>query len=255
MPAPIWASPLIVDDKVYVGDEDGNMTVFQLAADPKCAEPIATMPMGSSIVSSPVYANGTLYAASRNTLYAVDAAAAGRWHEQAGNWPQWRGPDRDKHIANAIFVPTPHDVVEKMLAAAHIRKNDIVYDLGSGDGRIPIEAAKKHQCKAIGLEIDRDLVKLSRARVEEAKLEKLVTINEADLFSTDFSDATVVTVYLFPDLLKRLVPKFEKLKPGTRIVSHQFQIPEIPPEKTIVVESVETGAKHTVYLWTTPLRK
>jgi cyclopropane fatty-acyl-phospholipid synthase-like methyltransferase len=142
-----------------------------------------------------------------------------------------------------------------MLEAAHVGKNDVVYDLGSGDGRILIEAAKKYQCKAIGVEIDPDLVTLSRKRVEEAKLEKLVTIKHDDLFAADFGDATVVTVYLFPDLLKRLMPKFEKLKPGTRIVSHQFPIPDFPPEKTITVESVETGAKHTVYLWTMPLRK
>ena len=171
--------------------------------------------------------------------------------EDAGSKPRLPG----EHVANAIFVPTPHDVVAKMLAAAHIGKNDIVYDLGSGDGRILIEAAKKYHCKAIGLEIDRDLVTLSRKRVEEAKLEKLVTIRQADIFAADFSDATVVTVYLYPDLLKRLMPKFEKLKPGTRIVSHQFQIPDLTPEKTIIVESAETGAKHTVYLWTTPLKK
>ena len=91
--------------------------------------------------------------------------------------------------------------------------------------------------------------------MEEAKLEKLVTIRQADLFTEDFSDATVVTVYLFPDLLTRLMPKFEKLKPGTRIVSHQFEIPNVPPDKTIIVESVETGARHAIYLWTTPLKK
>ena len=96
---------------------------------------------------------------------------------------------------------------------------------------------------------------LSRKRVEEANLEKLVTIRQGDLFNADFSDATVVGVYLFPDLLKRLMPKFEKLKPGTRIVSHQFPIPDIPPEKTIIVESAETGAQQMVYLWTIPLKK
>ena len=134
-------------------------------------------------------------------------------------------------------------------------KNDVVYDLGSGDGRILIEAAKKYQCKAVGLEIDRDLVTLSRERVKESNLEKLVTIRHTDLFTADFSDATVVIVYLYPDLLRRLMPKFEKLKPGTRIVSHQFPIPDLPPDKTMIVESAETGAQHTVYLWTTPLKR
>jgi cyclopropane fatty-acyl-phospholipid synthase-like methyltransferase len=142
-----------------------------------------------------------------------------------------------------------------MLVEAHFGKDDVLYDLGSGDGRILIEAGKKYGCKAIGVEIDRDLVTLSRERVKEAKLEKLVTIRQGDLFAADFSDATVVTVYLFPDLLKRLLPNIEKLKPGTRIVSHQFPIPDLPPEKTIVLESTETGGKHTIYFWTTPLKK
>jgi cyclopropane fatty-acyl-phospholipid synthase-like methyltransferase len=141
-----------------------------------------------------------------------------------------------------------------MLATAGVGKADVVYDLGSGDGRIVIEAAKKYGCRAVGLEIDRDLVKLSQERVREAKVEKLVTIKDADLFDTDFSDATVIAVYLPSNLLQRLFPKFAQLKPGVRIVSHQFEIPNQTPEKTIAVESNETGAKHTIYLWTTPLK-
>jgi precorrin-6B methylase 2 len=156
---------------------------------------------------------------------------------------------------SAIFVPTPSDVVERMLTAAGVRKDDVVYDLGSGDGRIVIEAARKYGCRAVGLEIDRDLVSLSRERARESKVEKLVTIGEADLFARDFNDASVVAVYLYPQLLKRLLPKFDQLRPGTRIVAHQFEIPDVRPEKTIVVESKETGAKHTIYVWTIPLNK
>ena len=99
-----------------------------------------------------------------------------------------------------------------------------MYDLGSGDGRIVIEAAKKYGCQSVGLEIDRDLVKLPGA-CREAKVEKLVTIKEADLFASDFSDATLIAVYLYPDMLKRLMPKFALLKPGTRIVSRRFGFP------------------------------
>jgi cyclopropane fatty-acyl-phospholipid synthase-like methyltransferase len=142
-----------------------------------------------------------------------------------------------------------------MLTAANIGKEDVVYDLGSGDGRIVVEAASRYQCRAIGLEIDRDLVAYSREKAKKANVEKLVTIKDEDLFKTDFSDATVVTVYLFPNLLKRLMPQFERLKPGTRIVSHQFEIPDLKPEQTLTVESTETGAKHTIYVWTTPLKK
>ena len=82
-----------------------------------------------------------------------------------------------------------------------------------------------------------------------------VAISEADLFEADFGDATVVTAYLYSDLLKRLLPKFEKLKPGSRIVTHQFAIPGISPEETVRIVSQETGAEHTIYFWTTPLRK
>ncbi len=221
-------------------------------------------PHNSIGVTFPVVAGRRLYVRDNDRLYCYDVKqhpagypplkpAVVRWAPPTGSDVKPRLPG--EHVADAIFVPTPQDVVAKMLEAAHVGKDDVVYDLGSGDGRILIEAAKKYQSKAIGVEIDRDLVTLSRKRVEEAKLDKLVTIREADIFAADFSDATVVTVYLFPSLLKRLMPKFEQLKPGTRIVSHEFPIPDVPPDKTLIMESAETGAKHTVYLWTTPLKK
>ncbi len=98
----IWASPLIVDDKVYVGDEDGKMSVYQLGADAKCAEPIAVIPHGNyhTLYSSPAYADGTLYVATRDTLFAVDTAAARRWQARTGNWPRWRGPYRDNRSSD-----------------------------------------------------------------------------------------------------------------------------------------------------------
>ncbi len=104
--AAIWVSPLIVDDKVYVANEDGDMLVFQLGADPKHAEPIATVSHGEPIYASPVYADGTLYVANRNSLFAVDAAEARRWHERAGNWPQWRGPQRDNRSRDTGLLST-----------------------------------------------------------------------------------------------------------------------------------------------------
>jgi WD40 repeat protein/tRNA A-37 threonylcarbamoyl transferase component Bud32/tetratricopeptide (TPR) repeat protein len=150
---------------------------------------------------------------------------------------------------------TSQYVVENMLAAANVGKDDVVYDLGSGDGRIVIEAARRYQCRAVGLEIDRDLVNQSQQRAREANVDKLVSIIVSDIFSAEFSDATVVTVFLHPAHLTRLLPKFETLKPGTRIVSRRFAIPDVPPEKTIVVENSETGAHDTVHVWTLPLPK
>jgi len=159
-------------------------------------------------------------------------------------------------LGEVIGFPTPQDVIDEMLAAAKIGKDDVVYDLGSGNGGFVIEAAKKYGCRAVRLESDRHSVKLSQRWLREAKLEKLVSIKQADdIFTTDFSDATVIVVDLFPGALKRLMPKFAQLKPGTRIVSHQFEIPDQPPVKTISVDSNETDAKHTIYLWTTPLKK
>jgi SAM-dependent methyltransferase len=245
-----------------------NGTVALVEASPKAYVEAGRFPLpearNSVGCTLPVVTGGRLYLRDNDRLYCYDVrqhpAGAPPPKPTVVQWtpPKYADPEPRKpgqRAADAIFVPTPQDVVAKMLAAAHIGKDDVVYDLGSGDGRILIAAAKEYQCKAIGVEIDRDLVTLSRKRVEEAKLDKLVAIREADIFAADFNDATVVTVYLFPRLLKRLMPKFEQLKPGTRIVSHQFPIPDVPPDKTLIVESAETGAKHTVYLWTTPLKK
>ncbi len=159
-----------------------------------------------------------------------------------------RGPD-------AIFVPTPHDIVDKMLELASVKTGEVVYDLGSGDGRIVIAAGEKYGCKAVGYEIDERLVRESRESVQRNQVGPLVRIEHEDLFKVDLSGADVVAVFLPPPLLDRLRPQFEKLKPGARIVSHQFAIPGIKPDKTLTTESREDGEKHAVHLWTTPLSK
>ena len=212
----------------------------------------------------PVVAGGCLYLRDNDRLYkydvsqrSVDAVSTEpRVLSMAKPVESKRQPlPSGQRVAKAIFVPTPMDVVAKMLEIAKVGKEDVVVDLGSGDGRILIEAAKKHGCRAIGIEIDPELVRISKQRIQDASLNDLVTVTEADLFEADFGDATVVTAYLYSDLLKRLLPKFEKLKPGSRIVTHQFAIPGISPEETVRTVSQETGAEHTIYLWTTPLLK
>ena len=155
----------------------------------------------------------------------------------------------------SVFVPTPQDVVDKMLELADVKKTDAVYDLGSGDGRIVIAAAKKYGCKAIGYEIDKELVELSRQKSEMAGVKSLVTIELQDLFTADLSNADVIAVYLLPKQLEKLLPQLEKLKPGARIVSHYFALPDIPPDKTVKVQSPEDSNEHTIYLWTLPLKK
>jgi outer membrane protein assembly factor BamB len=154
----------------------------------------------------------------------------------------------------SVFVPTPHDVVEKMLELAAIQESDLVYDLGSGDGRIVIAAAKKYGCRAIGIEIDRELVELSGDKAKQAGVAKLVTFECQDVFTADLSEAEVVAMYLLPQQLKQLIPQLEKLKPGARIVSHQFEIPGVAAEKKLVIQSKEDGEEHPLYLWTAPLR-
>lgn len=156
---------------------------------------------------------------------------------------------------DVIFVPTPQDVVEKMLELADVKKDDLLYDLGCGDGRIVATAAKKYGCKAIGYDVDKRRIKESVETVRTQKVEKLVTIEQKDIFTLDLSKANVITLYLLPSLNVRLIPQLEKLKPGSRIVSHSFDMEGVEPDKVVEMTSKDDKARHTIYLWTTPLKK
>ena len=156
---------------------------------------------------------------------------------------------------DVIFVPTPQEVVDKMLELAEVKKDDIVYDLGCGDARIPVTAAKKFGCKAWGYDIDPDRIKDSNENVKKNKVGELVTIEKKDIFTLDLSKPTVVTLYLLPSLNVKLIPQLEKLKDGSRIVSHAFDMQGVKPDKVIKVTPSDNGREHTVYLWTLPLKK
>jgi len=150
---------------------------------------------------------------------------------------------------DVIYVPTPQPVVEAMLEVAGVTKSDVVYDLGSGDGRIPVTAAMKYGAHAVGIDIDPERIAEANANVAKNKVGNLVKIVQGDLFEQDLSPATVVTLYLLPSLNVKLMPKLMKeLKPGTRIVSHAFDMGDWKPEKELDVE----GRK--VYYWTIPKR-
>jgi protein-L-isoaspartate O-methyltransferase len=165
-------------------------------------------------------------------------------------------PDRPrKRVPDAAFVPTPHDVVKRMLELAAVTKGDAVYDLGSGDGRVVIAAAKTYGCKAFGVELDRELVAKSRDRAKAAGVEKLATFEQGDLFEADFSGATVVALYVTPSMSRKLIPKLDKLKPGSRVVCHGFPIPGVAPDKVVRVTSDEDDVERPIYLYTVPLRK
>ncbi|MCX8155245.1 MAG: methyltransferase domain-containing protein [Verrucomicrobiae bacterium] len=165
-----------------------------------------------------------------------------------------------KRQPDVVFVPTPQEVVDKMLELAEVKKGDIVYDLGCGDGRIVVTAAKKFGVKAYGFDINPERVKESLENVKTNKVEHLVTIKEADIFELDLSEATVVTLYLLPDLNVKLMPQLRKLKPGSRIVSHDFDMRGAKPlkvEKVVVKRqdgdnSYVHEGEHTVYLWKVP---
>ena len=189
--------------------------------------------------SFPVIAGGKLYLRDQDVLLCYDIA-------EKKDRP--RQPD-------AIFVPTPQDVVEKMLDLARVKKTDLVVDLGCGDGRIVVTAAKKYGCRAAGYDLDPECVGLARASVQKEKVDKLVTIENKDIFTLDLSQVDVVTLYLLPKLNTKLIPQLEKLKPGARIVSHQFPMEGIRPDRTVRFVSSEDGVEHTLYLWTTPLKK
>jgi len=148
---------------------------------------------------------------------------------------------------DVIYVPTPQNVVEGMLKMANVKAGDVVYDLGSGDGRIPITAVQKFSAaRAIGIDIDPQRIKEANENAEKAGVTTKVKFMNQDLFTTDFSEATVITLYLLPSLNEKLRPKLLELKPGTRIVSHAFDMGDWKPEKT------ETIDGRTIYFWTVP---
>jgi len=155
---------------------------------------------------------------------------------------------------DVIYVPTPQPVVDKMLELAKVKKSDVVYDLGCGDGRIVVTAAKRYGARAFGFDVDPARVAEARENVKASGVEDLVTIEQKDIFTLDLSPASVVTLYLLPELNVRLIPQLEALKPGARVVSHDFDMAGVKPVKQLSVKP-EGERSHEVYLWTTPLKK
>ncbi len=143
-----------------------------------------------------------------------------------------------------LYVPTPDDVVDKMLELANVTKDDIVIDLGSGDGRIPIAAAKRFGCRARGVDINPVRIQEANANLKGSGVENLVTFVEGDVFLVPIADATVVTLYLFPHVMLKLRDRLKaELKPGTRIVAHEFMMGDWEPKVTEQVRNAR------VHLW------
>lgn len=158
-------------------------------------------------------------------------------------------PQSGQSGKDVIWVPTRDELVMAMLKAAQVTAKDFVIDLGSGDGRIPIAAAKHFGAKALGIEYNPQMVQLAQCYVRAEGLTDKVEMRQADIFETDFSDATVLTLYLLSDLNMKLRPTILKMKPGTRVVSNSFEMGDWPPDEEI---EVTNGFSPRGYLWIVP---
>jgi SAM-dependent methyltransferase len=165
-----------------------------------------------------------------------------------GFQPRW------KRTPDVIYVPTPQPVVDKMLEMAKVTKKDVVYDLGCGDGRIPVTAAKRYGAKALGVDLDPDRIDEAMENVRTNKVGHLVTIEEGDVFELDLRPASVVTIYLLPELNVRLLPQLRKLKPGSRVVTHDFDIEGVEAVDWYTWKPEDPdGEEHHIYLYEAPL--
>lgn len=158
------------------------------------------------------------------------------------------------HTPDVVYVGTPYDVVSRMLKLAALKKDDVIYDLGCGDGRMVVLAAKKYGCLGIGYEIDPERVAAALKNVRKNGVGDLVRIVQEDLFTIDLSNADVLSLYLLPDINEKLLPQFEKLKAGSRLVFHDYGLEGIEADRVVRMTSNEDNASHTLYLYTTPLK-
>lgn len=161
-------------------------------------------------------------------------------------------PRKKKKWPDVIYIPTPQAVVDAMLELAQVRKEDTLYDLGCGDGRIVVTAAKKFGAKGVGFDIDPKRIFESRENVRKNGVANLVTIKQDDIFEVDLAEADVVTLYLLPELNVKLMPKLRQLRPGTRIVSHDFDMKGAKPRKTLTMRVADDEEEHRIYLWVVP---
>jgi SAM-dependent methyltransferase len=150
---------------------------------------------------------------------------------------------------DVMWMPTPNEIVTAMLKMAQVTSVDLVYDLGAGDGKIPIEAARRYGARAVGIEYNPDMAALARRNAQQAGVSDRVTIVTGDIFKEDFSNATVVTLYLLTELNIKLKPTLLKMKPGTRIVSHTFAMGAWTPDEVVLTHGESSG-----YFWIVPAK-
>lgn len=252
----------IIHDDIFTLDLSGAnvITLYLLPSlNVKLIPQLEKLPSGSRIVSHDFNMEGvkpdqveqfTCTDGGSHTIYLWTTPLKKEKKEEekkeAGAKKEFRRPD-------VIYVPTPHEVVSKMLDMAKVAKGEVVYDLGCGDGRIVVAAAKRG-AKATGWDINPERVREARENVKNNHVEQNAKILHDDIFTLDLSSANVVTLYLLTSLNEKLIPQLEKLKPGSRIVSHDFSMPGVKPDEVVEFEETD-GSSHTIYLWTTPLKK
>ena len=179
----------------------------------------------------------------RGIGYGLALVVAGLWVSACAQ-SQAKKPDVE-------YVPTPHKVVGEMLQLLAVKPTDVVYDLGCGDGRVVITAAKRYKARGVGIDIDPQRIRESRANARRAGVDKRVKFLQQDLFETDIRDASVIALYLLPELNRKLRPKLlSDLRPGTRVASHDFDMGEWNPDRIIYVQG--PTYEHTVYYWVIP---
>ena len=161
------------------------------------------------------------------------------WAVRAGNQP------------DIGYLPTPHGMVRAMLAAAEVKPGETVYDLGCGDGRIVIAAARHFGARGVGFDLNVELVQAARAGAAAAGVRDMATFRRANIFTVDLSPADVVTLYLLRDLNLKLLPQLKALKPGARVVSYEFDLPGYPPQRSVIAE-YEPGVEGRAQVWETP---
>ncbi|MGH9943765.1 MAG: SAM-dependent methyltransferase [Pyrinomonadaceae bacterium] len=184
---------------------------------------------------------------SANNHPSVTAAVAG-----ATASPASAAPTRELDVP---YVPTPELVVDEMLKMAQVKGDDVLYDLGSGDGRIPITAARRFGTRGVGVDLNPERVKEANENARQAEVTDKVKFIEGDLFQSDFSEASVVTLYLLPDINLKLRPQLlSQLKPGTRVVSHNYDMGDWKPARTKTITTPD-GVDHVIYFWRVPERK
>jgi SAM-dependent methyltransferase len=164
-------------------------------------------------------------------------------------------PSKPRKKPDVGYYATTQDVVEEILKLAKVTKSDVVCDLGCGDGRFVITAAKNYGCRGVGYEIDPVWVRKARALVDQEQVGKLVEIRDQDIFTADLKDVTVLCLFLLPELNNRLIPQLEKLPRGARIITHEFDIPGLVPDRKLEFVSKQDESEHLLYFYSAPVKR